>query len=98
MDNELKIKLNKLEDDIILIKQSHDEFKKDKQNLEAIVKLNECAAIADEHFRLEYKKRFKPKRNEYIPNIGDIIKDPPLKDDDEEYYIFWENFKNYWRK
>lgn len=70
-----------------------DTMRSDKQKFDALVKLNECNALVNKHFKLEYKKRFKPKRGEYIPNIGEIINDPPSEIDDKDYYDFWEYFK-----
>ena len=86
-----KIKL--LEDHILSLETKIDKMEKEKEKFDALVKLHECNALVNKIFKIEYKKCFKPKRNEYIPNIGEIINDPPTKTDDEEYYNFWEEFK-----
>jgi hypothetical protein len=84
---ELKNRIVELENEIKIIKN-------DKEKLDTLIKLNDCNALVNKHFKLEYKNKFKPKRNEYIPNIGDIINDPPNELDDKEYYDFWMYFKN----
>lgn len=82
----------KADEEIFQLKCEINLMKKEK--FDALVKLHECNSLVNKTFKFEYKKRFKPKRNEYIPNIGEIINDSPNKDDDENYFNFWENFKS----
>ena len=89
LENENKIlknKINDLENKIINLENKNNKF-------EALVKIHECFSLVNKHFKLEYKKRFNPKRNEYVPNIGECIIDPPIENDDKEYYDFWIYFK-----
>jgi DNA repair exonuclease SbcCD ATPase subunit len=92
---EIQIKNNKKysDDEIYKLKEEINLMKKEKNKFDALVKLHECNAIVNKTFKMEYKKRFNPKRGEIIPNIGEIINNPPSKDEDEEYYNFWEYFK-----
>lgn len=94
----LNKKIKSLEDLIFTLETKIDKMQKDKDKFNALVKLHECNALVNKIFKKEYTKCFKPKRNEYIPNIGDIINDPPIKKDDEEYYEFWEDFKKKYPK
>lgn len=93
LDNkELRKKIKILEDKL---EQQETEIKslKDKnEKFEAYVKINECNTIVNNNFQREYKKWFKPKYSDHIPNIGRFIKYPPDKNDDKDAYEFWQHF------
>jgi len=66
-------------------------LEKDKETVDALVKLHEYNAIVNKVFKNEYKEYFNKERDDYIPNIGDYINDPPTNKYNEDY-IFWINF------
>lgn len=82
-----------LEQKVIKLENIVDIIKKKSDKSDALIKLKSCNDIINTHFKKEYKKTFKPKRGENIPNIGEFINDPPLKEDDEELFNFWNLFK-----
>ena len=98
-NEKLNNRVNELENAMILLKEENKKLNCDicllkEKNIkfDALVKLNECNAIVNKNFKKEYRKWFSIKRTEYVPNINDIIDDPPNENDDKDLYDFWSNF------
>ena len=92
-NSELKMRISVLEKENIDLKMRIDILENDKNKFDALVKLNECDSLVNKAFKQEYKKYFKKGRNDYIPNIGDYVNDPPTDNTDPEF-AFWQYFKN----
>jgi hypothetical protein len=89
--NVLKNDNNILKNDNSALKDDINILKNDKQKFDALVRLSECNALVNKHFKSEYRKTFKPHRSERIPEIGEIIANPPDQSD-PEYLKFWKDF------
>ena len=98
-NKELKENNKIIKDKVIKLENNNDKLIKqinileqNKQKFDALVKLHECNALVNKEFKQLYRIKFnKSKYDNNIPNIGDFIRDPPTKDD-EEQYIFWKEF------
>ena len=63
-----------------------------KNIFDALVKLHECNALVNKEFKRLYKKKFNlSKYDNNVPNIGDFIENPPIKEDGDDY-DFWIEF------
>lgn len=89
-NTELKTRINHLEKEI-------GEMRNEKLKFDALVKLHECSALVNKAFKNAYKLKFNKKRGDYIPNVGDFIKDPPNDEKDPDYE-FWFEFKETYPK
>jgi len=56
-------------------------------------KINAYNNKINDIFQNAYIKWFNQKRYEHIPDIEEFINRPPNKDDEEEYYNFWQEFR-----
>jgi hypothetical protein len=87
---ELRKENEELKKEIYVLKQNITELiNKNKYN-EALAKLHDCDALANKTFKQEYKKYWKLNKYDPVPNIGDIVNDPPIKEDKD--YEFWQFF------
>jgi len=99
--NDLKKETKDLKQDNIVLKNNNDKLTKqinkledDKQKFDALIKLHECNTLVNKEFKRLYRIKFnKTKYDNNIPNIGDFIRDPPTKNDGEDYN-FWIEFNN----
>ena len=57
---------------------------------EAISKLNDCDALANNKFKEEYRKWYKPKKYACVPDLREFVDDPPDNNDDD--FDFWKDF------
>lgn len=84
-NGELRERIKYLEEKIVYLEERNNK-------LDALVKLNECNILVNNTFKKEYMKEFNKNRYDYIPNIGDFIRDPPTLSEGR-IYEFWERFK-----
>ena len=98
-NEELRKKIKEMESDILLLKEENKKLNYDiyllkEKNIkfDALVKLNECNAIVNKNFKKEYRKWYNLQINDYVPNINDIIEEPPNELDNKKLYDFWNNF------
>lgn len=59
---------------------------------EALSKLNDCDKLSNNSFKNEYRKYFKLKKYDNVPNLGEFIDNPPEELDDKNEYDFWKLF------
>ncbi len=96
-ENELLNKeIKRLNEELNKMKNEMSEMKNKMIYNEALFKLHDCDAMANNAFKKEYKKYYKLKSHSYIPNIGDFVRNPPdEEDDDYEFWIFFcKKYKN----
>lgn len=98
-NEELKLRLGILENEHIELKNNfnnlqneHNELKNKFSCFEAISKLHDCDALANNTFKKEYRKWYKLKKHDYVPNLGEFVDNHPDKDDDD--FDFWKEFCN----
>ena len=86
-ENKILIENNKmLNGDNIILKNKFNKF-------EALSKLYDCDALANNALKTEYKKYFKLKKyDNNVPNLGDFIENPPDEHCDKDEYDFWDYF------
>lgn len=89
---ELKTKLAEQDLKITQLENKNNRF-------DALVKLHECNSLVNQNFKMEYRRWFnKMKHDNSVPNIGDLISDPPNDINDPEEYAFWVKFVNKYPK
>jgi hypothetical protein len=59
---------------------------------EAIEKLHECDALANNKFQQLYREEFKLDDYAYVPSIGNFIRTPPSNARSPQQYKFWQEF------
>ena len=93
------VRITNLEKDNKTLKEDNKNLKKrinvletNKNIFDALVKLHECNALVNKEFKRLYKKKFNlSKYDNNVPNIGDFIENPPIKEDGDDY-DFWIEF------
>lgn len=90
---ELKQKIIELENKIAKMQIKIDQLEEKDKIRDAVYKLHECDALANDTFRNEFKKYFGlSKYDKNVPNLSDFIKNSPEKGERE--YDFWQDFLN----
>ena len=99
INEELKLKFNNLRNEQAELKLKQAELEVRLGILEnkfscreAISKLNDCDALANNKFKEEYRKWYKPKKYARVPDLREFVDDPPDNNDDD--FDFWKDFCN----
>ena len=91
-NNLLKIEIKELKEENNNLKNRINMLETNKNIFDALVKLHECNALVNKEFKRLYKKKFNlSKYDNNVPNIGDFIENPPIKEDGDDY-DFWMKF------
>ena len=82
---------NELKNIFSNLQNEHNELKNKFSCFEAISKLHDCDTLVNNTFKKEYHKWYKLKKHDYVPNLGEFVKNHPDKDDD---FNFLKDFCN----
>lgn len=78
-----------LKKEVSELKNEVSELKNKNKKFDALVRLNECNALVNGNFKIEYRRYFHLDDYEYSPNVGDFISKPPI---DGDKFLFWRYF------
>lgn len=91
--NMLRTIINNNEIEITSLKSKIKKLEDDKLRLDAIMKLYECDAIANNAFKNSYRKWFKLPFKAPAPDLGDFVGEEISSKEYPDDYAFWIDFK-----